>query len=120
VSLAFGSPWMLWGAALVALPILIHLLNRRRYVVVPFAAMSFLLAASEGALATSFGSSCHGAGRHLSRSQAKRTWSGAELIRELVEDLHLVHGREVGATQLCKVSPQAEARADPPDQADLQ
>jgi len=36
---------MLWGAALVALPILIHLLNRRRYVVVPFAAMSFLLAA---------------------------------------------------------------------------
>jgi Aerotolerance regulator N-terminal len=42
---AFGSPWMLWGAALVALPILIHLLNRRRYVVVPFAAMSFLLAA---------------------------------------------------------------------------
>src|SRR4029450_12689626 len=45
MSLAFGSPWMLWGAALVALPILIHLLNRRRYVVVPFAAMSFLLAA---------------------------------------------------------------------------
>ncbi len=36
---------MLWGAALVALPILIHLLNRRRYVIVPFAAMSFLLAA---------------------------------------------------------------------------
>ncbi len=36
---------MLWGAALVAAPILIHLLNRRRYVVVPFAAMRFLLAA---------------------------------------------------------------------------
>jgi hypothetical protein len=45
VSLAFGSPWMLWGAALVALPILIHLLNRRATWWCPFAAMSFLLAA---------------------------------------------------------------------------
>jgi len=45
MNLAFGSPWMLWGAALVAAPILIHLLNRRRYVVVPFAAMRFLLTA---------------------------------------------------------------------------
>lgn len=42
MSLAFGSPWLLWGAALVAAPILIHLLNRRRYVVVDFAAMRFL------------------------------------------------------------------------------
>src|SRR6185436_3224728 len=42
---AFGSAWMLWGAALVAAPLLIHLLNRRRFVVVPFAAMRFLQAA---------------------------------------------------------------------------
>jgi hypothetical protein len=42
VDLAFGSPAMLWGAALVAAPLLIHLLNRRRFVVVPFAAMRFL------------------------------------------------------------------------------
>lgn len=44
---------------------------------------SFLLAASEGALAQTFGSCCHGAGRHMSRAQAKRTWSGTELLREL-------------------------------------
>jgi tRNA-splicing ligase RtcB len=47
--------------------------------------MSFLLAALPGAEATTFGSSCHGAGRHMSRSEAKRTWSGAALVRELWE-----------------------------------
>ena len=45
--------------------------------------MSFLLAARAGAEATTFGSSCHGAGRHMSRSAAKREWSGPELLREL-------------------------------------
>jgi len=45
MNIAFGSTAMLWGAALVGVPILIHLLNRRRYVVVPFAAMRFLQAA---------------------------------------------------------------------------
>lgn len=40
--IGFGTPLLLWGAALVAVPILIHLLNRRRYVVKPFAAMAFL------------------------------------------------------------------------------
>lgn len=33
---------MLWGTALVAVPVLIHLINRRRYVVRSFAAMAFL------------------------------------------------------------------------------
>jgi len=40
--LSFLQPWMLWGAGLVAVPVVIHLLNRRRYVVKPFAAMAFL------------------------------------------------------------------------------
>jgi hypothetical protein len=40
------TPAFLWaGAALVAVPILIHILNRRRYKVVPWAAMEYLLAA---------------------------------------------------------------------------
>jgi tRNA-splicing ligase RtcB len=47
--------------------------------------MSFLLAAQDGAMATSFGSSCHGAGRHMSRTAAKRAWSGTALLRELWE-----------------------------------
>jgi hypothetical protein len=40
--IGFGTPLLLWGAALVGVPLLIHLLNRRRYVVKPFAAMAFL------------------------------------------------------------------------------
>jgi Mg-chelatase subunit ChlD len=44
--MAFLSPWFLGaGAALVAIPILIHLLNRRRFKVVKWAAMEYLLAA---------------------------------------------------------------------------
>jgi hypothetical protein len=46
--LAFGliSPLFFWaGAGLVSVPILIHILNRRRFKVVPWAAMEFLLRA---------------------------------------------------------------------------
>ncbi|MHB8632500.1 MAG: RtcB family protein [Thermoplasmatota archaeon] len=46
--------------------------------------MSFVLAAQEGSEAT-FGSSCHGAGRRLSRTQALKTWRGPELVRSLGE-----------------------------------
>ncbi len=42
MNLGWGSPFMLWGALAVSVPVLIHLLNRRRYVVRPFAAMTFL------------------------------------------------------------------------------
>ena len=38
---------MLWGMALGAAPILIHLLHRRRYIEVPWAAMRFLIAATK-------------------------------------------------------------------------
>lgn len=45
--------------------------------------MSFLLAGAEGAMERSFGSSCHGAGRQMSRTQAKKTFEGQALIDEL-------------------------------------
>ena len=47
--LAFGleSPLMMWGMALGGAPILIHLLHRRRYLEVPWAAMRFLIAATK-------------------------------------------------------------------------
>jgi hypothetical protein len=38
----FHAPWMLWGLAVLAIPPLIHLLNRRRYNVVDWGAMQFL------------------------------------------------------------------------------
>lgn len=45
----FSSPWIALGVAgaCVAVPILIHLFNRRRYQVIPWAAMRFLLAAEK-------------------------------------------------------------------------
>ncbi|MCZ6795917.1 MAG: BatA domain-containing protein [Planctomycetota bacterium] len=42
---AFVNPWLLGGLALVSLPVIIHLLNRRRYQVHDWAAMEFLLKA---------------------------------------------------------------------------
>ncbi len=44
---------------------------------------SFVLAGTTEAGARSFSSSCHGAGRAMSRTQAKKTWRGGALIEEL-------------------------------------
>jgi hypothetical protein len=46
LAFAFGSPLMLWGLAAGGIPILIHLLHRRRFQTVQWAAMRFLLAAT--------------------------------------------------------------------------
>jgi tRNA-splicing ligase RtcB len=44
---------------------------------------SFVLAGRPGAMERSFGTTCHGAGRRMSRHGAKRQISGAELRRQL-------------------------------------
>lgn len=44
---------------------------------------SYVLAGNDAAMTLSFGSTCHGAGRAMSRGQAKRTRSGHEVRREL-------------------------------------
>ena len=44
---------------------------------------SWVLVGTEGSMAQSFGSTCHGAGRTMSRAQAKREVQGGELRREL-------------------------------------
>jgi len=44
---------------------------------------SYILAGMEGADQRSFNSSCHGAGRALSRHQALRQWQGKQLVQEL-------------------------------------
>jgi tRNA-splicing ligase RtcB len=44
---------------------------------------SFVLAGTEGAMRETFGSSAHGAGRKMSRRQAKKAARGRDLIREL-------------------------------------
>lgn len=47
---------------------------------------SYVLMGNPGAMAESFGSSCHGAGRRMSRHEAKREISGIELKEELERD----------------------------------
>src|SRR5512144_110210 len=44
---------------------------------------SFVLAGAHGAMDRSFGTTCHGAGRRLSRTAAKKRISGSQLRREL-------------------------------------
>ncbi len=46
---------------------------------------SFVLIGSEKAMRESLGSTCHGAGRVMSRAQAKKSARGRDLIRELAE-----------------------------------
>jgi tRNA-splicing ligase RtcB len=45
---------------------------------------SFVLAGTHAAATLSFSSSCHGAGRAMSRHQAARTWRGDRVIRSLL------------------------------------
>ncbi len=45
MSFSFGNGALLWGALLLVVPLIIHLLNRRRYRVVRWAAQEFLLEA---------------------------------------------------------------------------
>jgi tRNA-splicing ligase RtcB (3'-phosphate/5'-hydroxy nucleic acid ligase) len=47
---------------------------------------SFVLAGDAGSMTKSFGTTCHGAGRLLSRTAARKRISGRELRRELEED----------------------------------
>jgi tRNA-splicing ligase RtcB len=46
---------------------------------------SFILAGTAEGEERSFSSSCHGAGRKMSRTQAKKLWQGRSLLRELGE-----------------------------------
>lgn len=44
--MSFLQPAMLWGLPVIALPIIIHLINQRRFQTIPWGAMMFLLAAN--------------------------------------------------------------------------
>ncbi len=44
---------------------------------------SYILKGTARAMELTFGSSCHGAGRQMSRTKARKTWKGEELVAEL-------------------------------------
>ncbi len=51
---------------------------------------SYLLSGTEGAMEQTFGSTCHGAGRQMSRTQAKKTWRGEDLVRDLRSQKNII------------------------------
>jgi tRNA-splicing ligase RtcB len=46
---------------------------------------SYVLAGTEEGEALAYSSACHGAGRRMSRNQAKKTWRGRQVVDELAE-----------------------------------
>ncbi|HEX6384455.1 MAG TPA: RtcB family protein [Anaerolineae bacterium] len=71
---------------------------------------SWVLVGTEGSMAQSFGSTCHGAGRTMSRRQAKRSVRGSELREELEE--HGVHVRAGSMAGLAEEAPTAYKDVD--------
>ena len=66
---------------------------------------SWVLLGTEGSMAQTFGSTCHGAGRTMSRHQAKRSVHGAELRRELeAGGIHVRAGSLAGLAEEAPVA----------------
>jgi tRNA-splicing ligase RtcB len=57
---------------------------------------SFLLLGTAGAMAETFGTTCHGAGRVMSRSQAKKAGRGKDLVGELATRGVIVRAPSLG------------------------
>jgi tRNA-splicing ligase RtcB len=62
-----------------------HLRSLGQPVIIPgdMGRYSYVLLGTAGAMAETFGSSCHGAGRTMSRAQAKKAGRGVDLVGEL-------------------------------------
>jgi tRNA-splicing ligase RtcB len=57
---------------------------------------SFLLLGAAGAMAETFGTTCHGAGRVMSRAQAKKAGRGLDLVAELARRGVIVRAQSLG------------------------
>jgi tRNA-splicing ligase RtcB (3'-phosphate/5'-hydroxy nucleic acid ligase) len=53
---------------------------------------SYILVGTEEGMGAAFGSACHGAGRAMSRTQAKKQWHGRDVVRSLEGQGILVRG----------------------------
>ncbi len=54
---------------------------------------SYILAGTKEGMKLAFGSSCHGAGRSMSRHQALKQWRGREIIQRLANQGILIRSR---------------------------
>ena len=66
---------------------------------------SYVLAGTERAMQETFGSSCHGAGRRMSRAQAKKSARGRPIFQELAEKG--IHVRSDSAATVAEEIPEA-------------
>jgi len=57
---------------------------------------SFLLLGTERAMAETFGSACHGAGRVMSRAMAKKAGRGLDLVADLARRGVVIRARSLG------------------------
>ncbi|MGB4676495.1 MAG: RtcB family protein [Aggregatilineales bacterium] len=71
---------------------------------------SWILVGTEGSMAQTFGSSCHGAGRVMSRREAKRSVHGGTLRTELEQEG--IHVRAGSMSGLAEEAPQAYKDVD--------
>jgi tRNA-splicing ligase RtcB len=71
---------------------------------------SYVLAGSDASMGLSFGSTCHGAGRAMSRGEAKRTRPGHEVRRELERQGIIV--RCASSSELAEEAPTAYKDVD--------
>jgi tRNA-splicing ligase RtcB len=53
---------------------------------------SYILVGTEEGMQVAFGSACHGAGRSMSRTQAKKQWHGRDVVRQLEGKGILIRG----------------------------
>lgn len=53
---------------------------------------SYILAGTDEGMDQAFGSACHGAGRAMSRTEAKKRWHGRDVIRSLEEQGIIIRG----------------------------
>jgi tRNA-splicing ligase RtcB len=67
---------------------------------------SFVLVGTEGAMQETFGSTCHGAGRLLSRTAAIKAARGRAIERE-IEDTYGVYVRATGRDSVKEEMPEA-------------
>lgn len=56
---------------------------------------SYILCGTEQGMKETFGSACHGAGRNMSREQAKKAWQGNNIVNELSKKGIIVKGHSL-------------------------
>lgn len=56
---------------------------------------SYILKGTQKGMEETFGSACHGAGRVMSRQQAKKRWMGRDLVRELEDGGIVIRGHSL-------------------------